>query len=193
MQATMNRLEGLKNENILQLTCVYGDLTNNVLKKIAPNFLHITDVAQLQLDNIREKLNNNTQLLAATMNAEQLAYKNDAFSTIILYFLLHEMPKGARRNTLSESLRVLSVGGSLIYAEYGALPSKHLLYRFLPSRWLLTWLEPFLSDYWQEDIFALLNDLGQAHNKSVEISSHHDFFFGFYRVTEFRVIAINPQ
>lgn len=190
MKTTMKRLEVIKSGRILQLTCVYGSLTPNILKSISPGVLHITDVARVQLDNIRKKLSGNKKLLASRMNAEQLAYKDDAFSTVVLFFLLHEMPAKARRKTLSECLRVIAPGGHLLFTEYGALPVEHFLYRCFVCRWMLTRLEPFLADYWQEDITVLLNDLARPYGKGIDVISHKNIFSGFYRVTEFRIIEV---
>ncbi|MDH5182438.1 MAG: rhodoquinone biosynthesis methyltransferase RquA [Gammaproteobacteria bacterium] len=190
MTTTMKRIEVIKSERILQLSCVYGSLTPNILKSISPEILHITDVAKVQLDNIRRKLSGNKKLLASRMNAEQLAYKEDTFSTVVLFFLLHEMPAKARRNTLSECLRVISPGGRLLCTEYGALPVEHFLYRCFVCRWVLIRLEPFLAGYWQEDITVLLKDLARPYGKDIEVIYHTNIFSGFYRVTEFRIIDV---
>ena len=56
---------------------------------------------------MRKKATGDGALLAMLMNAEQLAYKDDSFSTIVLFFLLHEMPQEARLNVLSECMRVI--------------------------------------------------------------------------------------
>lgn len=191
MSATIRRLERTLNGQILQLTCVYGSLTPNILSKISPLCLHITDVSNIQLERIRGKVLNDARLLTTRMNVEQLAYKDNAFTAVVIFFLLHEMPSEARRNTLSECMRVLSFGGTLLYTEYGSLPSKHLLYRFSLSKFLLTKLEPFLAGYWEDDILIILKELGRSYGKSVEVVSHTLIFSGFYRVTEFKVVNVD--
>ncbi len=187
MSATLVRLKQAPLDRVLQLTCVYGSLTPNLIRHIQPAPLHITDVATVQLDLAHSKSKHEKEVLSTRMNAEQLGYKADSFSTIVLFFLLHEMPHEARCNTLSEAMRTLQAGGSLIMTEYGELPTKHWLYRFPLSRWITTSLEPFLDSFWHEDIEVLLNDLGKPFHKSVEIISHQSIFASFYRVTEFKV------
>lgn len=191
MHATLTRLALTPRNRVLQLTCVYGSLTPNLIQQLSPVPLHITDVASVQLKLARSKAKHNSELLTTRMNAEHLGYKANSFSTIVLFFLLHEMPAEARRNTLSECMRVLSHGGSLLITEYGPLPENHVLYRFPPSRWLITRLEPFLDGFWHEDILSLLEELAAIHGKSVEIISHASIFASFYRVTEFRISAID--
>lgn len=188
MRATLARLEQAPRERVLQLTCVYGSLTPNLMKSIAPKQLHITDVAHVQLALAKSKAAADGELLATRMNAEQLGYKANSFSTVVLFFLLHEMPGQARRNTLDECMRILSPGGSLLLTEYGQLPRRHPLYRFLPSRWLITRLEPFLDGFWREDLPALLKEFAALHGKRVELVSQSQLFSGFYRVNELRVL-----
>jgi ubiquinone/menaquinone biosynthesis C-methylase UbiE len=187
MNTTLARLEHAPRDRVLQLTCVYGSLTPSIIQRLSPVPLHITDVASIQLELARSKAKNDSELLVTRMNAEQLGYKANSFSTIVLFFLLHEMPAEARRNTLSECMRTISHGGSLLMTEYGPLPESHMLYRFPPSRWLITRLEPFLDSFWHEDVLSLLQELAASHGKSVEVIAHESIFATFYRVTEFRI------
>jgi ubiquinone/menaquinone biosynthesis C-methylase UbiE len=191
MDATIERLKEAPLERVLQLTCVYGSLTPNLIRQISTP-LHITDAATIQLELARSKSTDSSKLLPTRMNAESLGYKESVFSTTVLFFLLHEMPTEARRNTLSEAMRTLTPGGTLLITEYGPLPTGHWLYRFLPFRWLLTTLEPFLDGFWHDNLPALLNEMASLHGKSVCQSWNSTVFSGFYRVSEFRVAAI-PQ
>ena len=193
MNITISQLENTPNENVLQLTCVYGNLTPNILNKISPHSLHLTDVAFIQLESARAKVPNDGRLLATRMNAEQLGYKDNAFSTIVLFFLLHEMPFDARRRTLSECMRVLSCGGSLLLTEYAVLPSKHFLYRFPVTQFIISRLEPFITGFWEEDLTQLLCEAGKPYGKSVKVVSHNLVFFDFYRVTEFKVCDLKSN
>ena len=189
MNATMQRFDKtMLDGEILQLTCVYGCLTPNILKAISPHSIHITDVAQVQLEKTLSKAPDKEKIVATRMNAEQLAYKDDAFSTIVLFFLLHEMPHKARMRTLSECMRVLKKNGKLLLTEYAPLPEKHLLYRFVPSRLLITKLEPFLAEFWKEDLLKTLNALGEPLGKRVEVVSNTLIFSRFYCVTEYRLV-----
>jgi len=191
MQATMVRLRNAANESILQLTCVYGELTPKLIETVSPAPLHITDVAMVQLGLATSKAPGENALLATRMNAEQLAYRDDSFSTVVLFFLLHEMPEEARVNALSECMRVIPAGGVLLVTEYAPLPEKHFLYRFPPSRWLLTRLEPFLEGFWRDDIVSLLNVHGKVYGKKAVTESDERIFGDFYRVTEFNILSLS--
>jgi len=189
MQATLERFDKAPKENVLQLTCVYGTLTPCLVKALGKSPLHVTDVATIQLQLARRKCTPKT-LLATRMNAEQLGYQDNAFDTIVLFFLLHEMPHSARERTLAECMRVLAPGGSLIITEYAHLPKRHWLYRFPLFRWTLTKLEPFLDSFWHEKLDTMLLSYAHRYQKRITCVSTQSLFHGFYRVCEFTTTAI---
>ncbi len=86
MSATMARLRNAADGSILQLTCVYGELTPKLIEAVSPKPLHITDVAMVQLELAKSKAADENALLAARMNAENLAYRDDSFPTVVLFF-----------------------------------------------------------------------------------------------------------
>lgn len=188
MRTTMARLQVAPDGNILQLTCVYGELTPKLIDVVSPTPLHIADAALVQLELAKSKAPEEGALLAARMNAEHLAYRDDSFSTVVLFFLLHELPPEARMKVLTECMRVIPVGGTLLVTEYAPLPTRHLLYRFVPIRWLTTTLEPFLGSFWKDDLPSQLNEYGQTYTKGVLTVSDERIFADFYRVTEFKVV-----
>ncbi len=172
---------------MLQLTCVYGKLTPRVMERLDPAPLHITDIVPVQLELARDKAPMPDKLLATRMNAENLAYRDNSFSTLLIFFLLHELPPEARRNTLRECMRVLLPGGTLVVTEYAELPRSHIFYRSPIARRILYRAEPFLEAFWSEDLLALLQEIAGEFGKDVHVASHQSFFSGFYRVTEFRL------
>jgi len=191
MRATMARLQNAPKDAILQLTCVYGKLTPKLMEVVAPKPLHIMDAAQVQLDLAKSKAPKDQALFATRMNAEALAYQDDSFSTVVLFFLLHEMPEEARRNVLSECMRVIPQGGALLVTEYAPLPTGHIIYRFPPSRWIITKLEPFLDGFWRDDVGAVLNEFGEARDKQAAVQSDERIFANFYRVTEYKIESLS--
>ncbi len=174
---------------LLQLTCVYGSLTPSLIKSMKGDDLYLMDVADVQLDATRQKLNDKekTRLLSARMNAEHLAYCNDAFSTILMFFLLHELPPAAREHTLGEALRVLQPGGRLVITEYGQYSRQHFLCRWRLMRILLLHLEPFLDDFWHQNLFSVLSNHAKKYNKTLRKVDEFHCFSRFYRVCVFEV------
>ncbi|MDX8388020.1 MAG: methyltransferase domain-containing protein [Ghiorsea sp.] len=186
MLETMKKLETTDQSNVLQLTCVYGSLTPNLIQAIKPTPLHITDIAPVQLALAASKASQSS-LIVTRMNAEQLAYKDNAFTTTILFFLLHELPVEARAHALSEAIRTLDDNGTLLITEYAELPKNHFLYWFFPCRWITTKLEPFLNGFWHENLTDKLQEHAKKHGKQVNLVSHTDIFSKFYRVTAYKV------
>lgn len=185
MHATMDCLESAPRQRVLQLTCVYGELTPKLAVQV-DGPLHITDVAEVQLDLARSKVSPD-KLLATRMNAEYLGYKDDSFSTTVIFFLMHEMPSDARTRMIREAVRVTRPGGRIIVTEYAPLPTMHLLYRFLPFRWTLTKLEPFLESFWHTDLPGELGRAAELCGKQIEPLTSKPIFGHFYQVSDFHI------
>lgn len=187
MHATLKAINAYRWDRILQIACVYGQLTPHLLA-LCKGGLHLTDVAPIQLGLVRRKwltLKDPSPLYLTRMNAECLGYKNDTFDTVVLFFLLHEMPTEARQHTLNETVRVLKSGGRIIISDYAPLPKHHLFYRFPLSRFLLSRLEPFLPEFWQEDLNAKLVRFASYWGKRLIDINFTPFFYDFYRVSEY--------
>lgn len=188
LRKTLARVESKSGAKILQLTCVYGKLTPSLLAS-TDNEVHLCDAAMGQLALARRKTRHVADRChLARMNAESLGYRNDVFDQVIVFFLLHEMPPEARRNTYAEIARVVRPGGSILLTEYAATPHRHWLYRLSLFRWVLGHLEPFLPGFWQEDVTGKLHDALGRHGKALRGEPEVEHCFaGFYRVMRFRV------
>jgi len=189
MRETLSRYHPEQDSRTLQLTCVYGKLIPSLLK-LAVDGLHVADVAPQQLNLARRKtsLTGGKPIYPARMNAECLAYADDVFDHVILFFLLHEMPSSARKCTLAEMLRVIRPGGQVLITEYAPLPVQHWLYRYRLFRWVLGRLEPFLPGFWQDNLDDNLQQAALQSGKCISrVSEAPSIFSGFYRVVEYRV------
>ncbi|MFV2004770.1 MAG: rhodoquinone biosynthesis methyltransferase RquA [Gammaproteobacteria bacterium] len=190
LNQTMKSLQDRPAGQFLQLTCVYGSLTPTLVKFLKDEPLYLVDVSTAQLKKSRSKLTDAEQhrLQTMQMNAEQLELDDNRFKTVVIFFLMHEMPKLARQRTLSETLRVLAPGGRLVITEYGAEPRSHWIYRFSPLRRLLLKYEPFLDEFWREDITALLESTAKTLDKNIQLQQEHKIFNGFYRVLVYQLL-----
>jgi ubiquinone/menaquinone biosynthesis C-methylase UbiE len=184
LSAVTARLGNAPCKHMLQLTCAYGELTPTLARYT--DELLLNDVAMIQLRLARQTLSKSGRTARmARMNAEQLAYATDSFDTLIIFFLLHELPPEARQRALEEAMRVLKPGGRLLLAEYGVNRGKHLLHRVALLRWTMEWLEPFLHDFWHSDLPAQLQACATRQNKSLQLVGETALFGGFYRVIEY--------
>jgi ubiquinone/menaquinone biosynthesis C-methylase UbiE len=179
------RLGTTPSKRMLQLTCAYGELTPTLAGHT--DELHLNDVALIQLKLARQALSRNDRSAHMTrMNAEKLAYATDSFDTLVIFFLLHELPPTARQAALDEALRVLKPNGRLLLAEYGVNRGTHPLHRFALLRWSMERLEPFLREFWHSDLPAQLQECAARQNKSLRLIGENVVFGGFYRVLEYR-------
>jgi ubiquinone/menaquinone biosynthesis C-methylase UbiE len=190
MQKTLAQVERKPGARLLQLTCVYGKLTPELLRHTGGE-VHLCDVAAGQLDLARRKTEAASERChLARMNAESLAYADDSFDQVVLFFLFHELPPQARQRVYDEIARVVRRGGSVLITEYGSAPHRHLLYRFPPTRWVLGHLEPFLPVFWQEDVTGKLKEALQRRGKALAGEPAVEYCFArFYRVMRFDLKA----
>lgn len=188
LKKTLAQIESKPGARILQLTCVYGKLTPELLGG-TDNEIHLCDAATGQLQLARRKTRHAADRChLARMNAECLGYRADAFDQVTVFFLFHEMPAEARRNTYAEIARVVRPGGSVLVTEYAATPERHWLYRIAPFRWTICRLEPFLAGFWKEDVAAKLSGALEQYGKALEGEPAVEYCFArYYRVMRFDV------
>ncbi len=153
-QAAVNALCETPERRLLQLGCAYGDLSPRLARHPVVARLDVVDAAQLQLDLLRRKLRYDDPLVCHRQDATRLSFPDASFDGVLLFFLLHELPGGARRRALAEALRVCRPGGRVVVIDY------HRPHAWHPLRWLLPalfgWLEPFALSFWGKPLGDLL-------------------------------------
>jgi len=195
--ATIRQLKQAPVGEMLQISCVYGGLTPALVQQLPHHQFHLMDVAPIQLALTRQKLLahatlNQQHVELAIMNAERMAYTNNSFDTVLIFFLLHELPGNARKNVITESLRILRPNGRLLICEYGEFSQSHFLHHWWPLRFVLGVLEPFLPNFWHEKLKTVVNDGATTINRHVASEKINRIFSGFYRVVEYQ-IENNPS
>lgn len=155
--AALAELGGEVPGRTLQVACVYGNFSEHLAARVAPGgSLDIVDVLPIQLRNLRKKLPASAPVTLHQHDSTALGFEDASYDQAILFFLLHEQPAAARRQTLREALRVVKPGGKLVLVDY------HLPRRLHPLRYLLRpvlrALEPFALDLWQHEIAQWLPD-----------------------------------
>ncbi len=149
--AALNAMGARLDGRSLQLACVYGDFTGQIVARLAPGAtLDVVDVLPIQLRNLENKLPPDAPVTLHRFDTSALGMDDASYDRAILFFLLHEQPEDVRRRTLAEALRVLKPGGQLVIVDY------HLPRRLNPLRYLfrpvLHVLEPFALDLWNNDL-----------------------------------------
>ena len=149
--AALAELGGEVHGRTLQVACVYGNFSEHLAARVAPGgTLDIVDVLPIQLRNLRQKLPLCAPVTLYQSDSTALGFEDASYDQAIIFFLLHEQPAAARRQTLREAVRVVKPGGKLVLVDY------HLPVRLHPLRYLfrpvLGALEPFALDLWQHEI-----------------------------------------
>jgi ubiquinone/menaquinone biosynthesis C-methylase UbiE len=159
----------------LQVACVYGDLTGNLIRRVAAGGgrLDIVDVLPMQLENLRRKLPSGSSARLLAMDSADLRIPDASYDRALLFFLLHEQPALHRQRTLSEVFRVVRPGGKIVIVDYARPRWWHPL-RYL-WRPLLAALEPFALDLWRHEIAHWLPAVARAESRK------QSFFGGLYQ------------
>jgi ubiquinone/menaquinone biosynthesis C-methylase UbiE len=162
--------------NTLQVACVYGNLTERLLQRVAPDGrLDVVDILPIQLQNLRRKLPGDERVTLIQGDSAALPRPDASYDRSLLFFLLHEQPETVRRATVTQALRVLRPGGQLVIVDYHR-PSK-LNPLFLPMTAILRTLEPFALDLWQHELEHWLPD-----NARISKLEKQTLFGGLYQM-----------
>lgn len=143
-----------RHSSVLQIACVYGDFSNRLAAHLgkSQSRLSVVDVAPVQIDNVKKKLAQHNNVSVHHQDSTCMSFINDSFDETIVFFLLHEQPQHARRETIAEAIRVTRPGGRVVFVDYhGPQRSNPMRYVMKP---ILATLEPFAMDLWREELPA---------------------------------------
>ena len=173
--SALSELETGRNERVLQVACVYGDLTERLAQRLGPgSTLDVVDVAPVQLDNLRRKLQDVPRVFLHQQDSAQLEFADASFDKIVVFFLLHEQPNHVRRQTIAEAMRVLKPGGKIVFVDYHR-PSRLNPFRYIMIP-ILKSLEPFAMDMWASGI---CESFAPAHRPASAVK--RTYFGGLYQ------------
>lgn len=140
---------------VLQVACVYGDFTAKLARHLGPSAqLDVVDVAPVQLENLRRKIGRQAGVVLHHQDSADLAFPDQTYDFVVIFFLLHEQPEHARSRTVAEALRVVRPGGKVIFVDYHRPAGLHPL-RYV-MRPILGKLEPYALDMWSTEIVSWL-------------------------------------
>jgi ubiquinone/menaquinone biosynthesis C-methylase UbiE len=158
---------------MLQIACVYGNLTPKLAKRAAlqDGQLDVIDVLPIQLRTLKWKLPKRAPVKLMRMDSTTLHLADAIYDKVLLFFLLHEQPQDVRAQTIAEALRVLKPDGTLVICDYGPPawwnPLRYLMVPFLAL------LEPFALSLMRKPVKDLLPPDMRV--------THTPFFGGFYQ------------
>ncbi len=130
--------------------------------------LHGADMSPAYIKLARKRLEHVAELSLAVENGEALPWADDTFDVVTSTYMFHELPRNARRNVVREMLRVTRPGGLVVIedsAQTSESPELAPVLRGFPKQFH----EPFYQDYLEDDLGALLEEVGFA---SVRTEAH---------------------
>jgi ubiquinone/menaquinone biosynthesis C-methylase UbiE len=143
-------------DHILQAACVYGTLSQHLAAQVGPmGRLEVVDVAQIQVDNVTRKLKGQPQAHAhcADLADPDSGSAPDSLDGVCCFFLLHEVPSAVRTQIVDNLLRLVRVGGKVVFTDYHQTKWWHPL---RPIMAFVFWrLEPFAASLQRQDISKL--------------------------------------
>jgi ubiquinone/menaquinone biosynthesis C-methylase UbiE len=105
----------------------------------------------------RRALGAEVELLMAS--AEALPFEDASFDAVTNIFMLHELPRRARHNALSEMARVLAPGGTLVILD-AAQPFEAPELAFALESFPRDLHEPYFADYQRDDVAEAVREQG---------------------------------
>lgn len=166
--------------SVLQPACVYGDLSENLAKRLGTHGrLDVIDVAGLQVLNCKRKLKDFPH--ARTWVADAATLRGAVYDVVGCFFLLHELPDDYKRLVVNALLGSVRPGGAVVFVDYHkphfANPLK------LPMSWVFDTLEPYARSLWHNEIATFASEPRRF------VWSKQRYFGGLYQ----KVVARRPQ
>lgn len=139
-------------QRVLQAACVYGRFSHLLAHRVGTGgALEIVDVAALQVDHVRRKLEDHGQVRCRRADlADAASVDRDAYDGVCCFFLLHEVPETERRRIVDNLLAAVRPGGKIVFVDY------HRPARWHPLRPVMglvfRWLEPYAASLFDASI-----------------------------------------
>ncbi len=143
---------------VLQAACVYGDLSENLAKRLGANGqLDVIDVAQLQVRNCKRKLRDFAH--ARIWVADAATWRGGLYDIVACFFLLHELPDDYKRRVVNALLGSVPPGGAVVFVDYHKPHVANPL--TLPLSFVFDKLEPYAKSLWRNEIAAFASEPAQ--------------------------------
>lgn len=144
---------------ILDVACGTGRTLVQIAEALPGQQYFGVDLSPFYLAEARDTLASVPEVSLVVENAEQLPFRDGYFDVVTSTYLLHELPRRARRRAVAEMARVLAPGGRLVLEDSAQLAEAADLAIFLES-FASQMHEPYYRDYVQDDLAELVAEAG---------------------------------
>ena len=146
---------------ILDVGCGTGRTLAQIAAALPGHQYFGVDLSPFYLAEARSTLADVPEVSLVVENAEQLPFRDGYFDVVTSTFLLHELPRRARRRAIAEMARVLAPGGRLVIEDSAQRAEAADLAVFLES-FASQMHEPYYRDYVQDDLAERVAEAGLA-------------------------------
>jgi ubiquinone/menaquinone biosynthesis C-methylase UbiE len=144
---------------LLDIACGTGRTLHQIALAHPDLRFYGVDLSPAYVQLARKRLVDLAEIALAVENAEALPFADAAFDVATSVYLFHELPRNARRNVAREMFRVVRPGGLLVVEDSAQLTESAEIAAALRS-FPGEFHEPFYADYLQDDLAALLREVG---------------------------------
>lgn len=150
---------GAAHLRLLDVACGTGRTLHQLAQAHPALRLYGVDLSPAYVRLARRRLVDLAEVALAVENAEALPFADATFDIATSVYLFHELPRNARRNVAREMFRVVRPGGLLVIEDSAQLSESAEIatpLRSFPGEFH----EPFYADYLEDDLAALLREVG---------------------------------
>lgn len=144
---------------LLDVACGTGRTLHQLARTFPAMALHGVDLSPAYVRTARRRLADVPELTLAVENGEHLPWADATFDVVTSTYLFHELPRNARRNVVRELFRVVKPGGLVVIEDSAQLSESSEIAPALHS-FPAEFHEPFYEDYLEDDLAALLTEIG---------------------------------
>jgi ubiquinone/menaquinone biosynthesis C-methylase UbiE len=150
---------GASRVRLLDVACGTGRTLHQLAAAHPALRLYGVDLSPAYVRLARRRLADLAEVALAVENAEALPFADGAFDVVTSVYLFHELPRNTRRAVARELLRVVRPGGLLVIEDSAQLAESAEIASALQA-FPEEFHEPFYADYLEDDLAALLRDVG---------------------------------
>ncbi|TMQ13438.1 MAG: class I SAM-dependent methyltransferase, partial [Deltaproteobacteria bacterium] len=146
---------------LLDVACGTGRTLHQLAVAHPALRLYGVDLSPAYVRLARRRLAEVAEVALAVENAEALPFADAAFDVVTSVYLFHELPRNTRRAVAREMFRVVRPGGLIVIEDSAQLAESAEIasaLRAFPTEFH----EPFYDDYLEDDLAALLGEVGFA-------------------------------
>jgi ubiquinone/menaquinone biosynthesis C-methylase UbiE len=150
-------VRGIDRPRVLDVACGTGRFVETLRAALPQAALYGVDLSPFYIEHAARRAIPGVAF--SVENAEALPFKDDWFDAVTIVFLLHEMPRDARRRVLAEARRVIRPGGVVSLVDSAQTNDASDIAFFLDAFHGM-YHEPYFKGYLADDLEGAIAEVG---------------------------------